>query len=425
MECKNSSLCVFDQLPVQKDILRHYVSEYFPITSVTSGGPIEFHVPGNTEDYIDVNDILLHIKFKVLRADGTNVEVADKVGLINLPISSLFQDVSLTLGETQIEGGQQSYPYVGYLHTMLQFHPAAQKTHMVTSGWQRDEAGKLDDKTNSGFVTRQTWTAGSRVHEVVGPLYLDFCRQSRFLVSQTDMRIRLLPAKPEFALMGFASKDCKIKFEAVTLRVRRIVPKPSVINGHATGLAKHNALYPVNHTELLTFTIPSGQKSIVKDRLFPMQAPKLLVVGMVENDAYNGAYNKNPFNFQHFDLTKIALYREGDNVPGRPFTPDFDKKHYSCSYVNTMQTLGFFNTDDSNALTYSDFANGYTLYAYDLTADNNTSASYRQSTMHNNLRLELTFKSDLSKTVNVILFAVFDSQVEITKLRDVLTNYTR
>ena len=90
-----------------------------------------------------------------------------------------------------------------------------------------------------------------------------------------------------------------------------------------------------------------------------------------------------------------------------------------------MQTLGFFNTDDTNGLSYDEFANGYTLYAYDLTADNNIAASYRQSTAHNNLRLELTFKSDLSKTVNVILFAVFDSQVEVTKLRDVLTNYTR
>ena len=225
--------------------------------------------------------------------------------------------------------------------------------------------------------------------------------------------------------MGFAGTDCKIKFEEVTLRVRRIVPKPSVINGHAAGLGKRNALYPVNHTELLTFTIPAGQKSMVKDRLFPMQAPKLLVVGMVENDAYNGSYSKNPYNFQHFGLNKIGLYREGDSIPGRPFTPDFDKKHYSCSYVNTMQTLGFFNTDDTNALTYDDFANGYTLYAFDLTADNNLAAPYRQSIAHNNLRLELNFKSDLSKTVNVILFAVFDSQVEVTKLRDVLSNYTR
>ena len=126
MECKNSALCIFDKLHTQTDIIKSSVTDYFPITSLSSNGPIEFHIPGNTEDYVDVNDIHLNLKLKVLKATGKNIEAADKVGLINLPIASLFQDVSLTLGEVQIEGGQQSYPYMAYFNTVMQFHPAAQ-----------------------------------------------------------------------------------------------------------------------------------------------------------------------------------------------------------------------------------------------------------------------------------------------------------
>ena len=425
MECKNTALCVFDKQATQTDILKSYVSDYFPITSISSGGPIEFHVPGNTEDYVDVNDTYLYVKFKIVKASGDDLTNTDKVGLNNLAICSLFQDVSLTLGETQIEGGQQSYPYLGYLNTVMQFHPAAQRTHMQLMGWHKDEAGKFDEEKNSGFEKRQTWTANSKVCELYGPLYLDFTRQSRFLISQTDMRLRLLPSKPEFVLNAYCVGDYKIKFEAVSLHVRRMLLNPSVINGHAAGLAKHNAIYPVNHTELITFTIPRGQKSHIKDRLFPLQAPKLLIVGMVENEAYNGAYKKNPFHFQHFDLNKIALYREGESIPGRPLTPDFDNNHYARSYANTMQTFHYLNTDDTNGMTYKEFGNGYTLYAYDLTADNDIAASYRQGVLHSNLRLELNFKKDLPTTINVLLFAVFDSQVEVTKLRDVITNYTR
>ena len=425
MECKNSALCIFDRQATQTDIIKSYVSDYFPITSITAGGPIEFHIPGNTEDYIDLNDIYLHLKVKIVKASGAAIDAADKTGLINLPISSLFQDVSLTVGETQIEGGQQNYPYVGYLNSITQFHPAAQQSHMSLLGWKKDEAGKLDDEANAAFVTRQKWTAGSKVCELYGPLYLDLMRQSRFLISQTDMRIRFLPAKPEFCLMAFGTGACKLSFESVSLHVRRMLLNPSVINGHAAGMNKHNALYPINHTELITFTIPRGQKSHIKDRLFPLQAPKLLIVGMVENDAYNGNYKKNPFNFQHFDLNKIALYREGESIPGRPFTPDFSNGYYSRSYANFMQTFHYFNTDDTNGMTYNDFGNGFTLYAYDLTPDNDIAASYRQAITHNNLRLELSFKNDLPSTINVLLFAVFDSQVEVTKLRDVITNYTR
>ena len=193
------------------------------------------------------------------------------------------------------------------------------------------------------------------------------------------------------------------------------------------GMLKRNAVYPINHSKLIDYTIPAGQRSYTRERLFPLQTPKILVVALVENDAYNGAYQKNPFNFQHFNLSEIILYRNGLGVPGRPFTPDFSAgaKHYVRSYINTMQTMSYFNTDDTNGLTYEEFSGGYTLYAFDLTADNNVSAPYRQVLSTANLRLDLKFSANLTSTVNLLLYAVFDSQVEITHSRDVLTEYTR
>ena len=53
-----------------------------------------------------------------------------------------------------------------------------------------------------------------------------------------------------------------------------------------------------------------------------------------------------------------------------------------------MQTFHYLNTDDTNALSYNEFGNGYTMFAYDLTADNDITASYRQTITSNNLRLE-------------------------------------
>ena len=427
LECKNSALCIFDKQPVQTDIVRSYVEPYYPISGLT--GPIEFCIEGNTEDYIDCNDIFLFVQYTITKSDGTKIDAAkDKVATINLPLASLFKDVSLVVGSEQIEGGQQCYPYLAYFPTILQMHPAAQKSHMHSFGWKRDEAGKFDDQANKAHVERQKWTEGGRTYEVYGPLFLDFLRQSRYLISQVDMRIKLMPQKPEFALMSFdAAPAFKVKITKAMLYVRRLRMNPSVINGHMQGMLKRNAVYPINHSKLIDYTIPAGQRSYTRERLFPLQTPKILVVALVENDAYNGAYQKNPFNFQHFNLSEIILYRNGLGVPGRPFTPDFSAgtKHYIRSYINTMQTMSYFNTDDTNGLTFEEFGGGYTLYAFDLTADNNVSAPYRQVLSTANLRLDLKFSANLTNTVNLLLYAVFDSQVEITHSRDVLTEYTR
>ena len=423
MQVTNSALCIFDRPPVQTAVIRNTTVDYYPLTNVSAGGPIEFFIPGSTEDYIDVNDISLYIKAKVTKTSGAPLDVADKVALTNLPISSLFQDVALTLGENQIEGGQMCYPYLGYFHTLMQFDPKAQQSHMRAQGWYMDEPGKFDIDANAGFIKRQEMISKSHSFELMGPLFLNFFRQSQYLISQTGMRIKLLPSKPEFALCAFAGKDFKVVFEDVILYVPRYTLNPSVINGHATGLKRQNAIYPLLHTEVTTFTIPKGQKSYTKDRLFPDQSPKLLMVALVENEAFNGTMNKNPFHFKHFDLTKIALFHDGMTI--KSLTPDFDNNKYLRSYVHTMRTFNYYNTDDSNGLTPEAFANGSTIYAYDLTADKAVDATHRQAMLTKNLRLELYFAKDIPTTINVLLYAVYDSEIEITQLRDVITHYNR
>lgn len=428
MEVKNTALCIFDKPAVQTDFIKSQTVDYYPLTNVSSGGPIEFTIPGSSEEYIDVNDINLYIHAKITHADGTDIDSKDEqVGLNNLPISTLFQDVSLTISDTQIEGGQMCYPYLGYFNTVMQFTPAAQKSHMIAQGWFADEAGQFNAAANKGFVKRMGLIENSKTFELMGPLFLNFFRQSQYLISQTPMRVKLLPSKAEFSLNAYkaAPPNYKIEFKEVILYVPRYTINPSVINGHAAGLKRQNAIYPLHHTEVTTFTIPKGQKSFTKDRLFPDGAPKMLMIAMVDNEAFNGNIKKNPFFFHHYDLHQLALYVDGQSSPGRPFTPDFTNGKTLRSYMQTMRTFNYLNTDDTNGLTPEDFGQGYSIYAFDLTSDKQVTAAHRQPIAHRNLRLELFFKKTTPDTINVLLYAVYDSMIEITQLRDVITHYNR
>lgn len=90
-----------------------------------------------------------------------------------------------------------------------------------------------------------------------------------------------------------------------------------------------------------------------------------------------------------------------------------------------MDAYHYFNTDDTNGLTYDEFGGGYTIYAFDLTPDKSVTESRKHSLPLSNLRLELKFDDPLPSTINVILHATFDSHVEITKLRDIIPAYSR
>lgn len=425
MECKNSNLCLFDKQSVQTDILSSKIVDYHPRTA-ENAGPIEFIIPGSSDEYIDLGYAMLDVRFKVLQADGKVIDDGLKVGLNNAPLATMFRDVSLSIADQQVEGGQNDYPYKAYFNTLMQFHPAAQTSHMEAMGWCKDQAELFDNEANSGFMKRSKLIAGSKVCQLYGPIQLDFFRQSRYVLPNTDMRLKLTLNKPEFLLNAYGKQhNFKIHLEDITLFIRRITPNPNVITGHNSGLNHQNAIYPIQHTKLVTFTIPKGQKSFMKDGLFPSEAPKFIIISMVDNDAFNGDITKNPYHFKHNNITEIALRVNGVSHPGPPYKPDFSSSQFVRSYVDLMTVFDYFNTDDTNGLTMKEFKNGYTIYAFDLTADSDITAPYRQANVPQNIRLDLQFKDTLTTTINVLIYAVFDSTIEITKLRDTILQYNR
>ena len=81
------------------------------------------------------------------------------------------------------------------------------------------------------------------------------------------------------------------------------------------------------------------------------------------------------------------------------------------------------NRDQGNGISYSDYANGFSLWGFDLSPDLND-GSHFNVTKHGNLRLELRFKEALTVTINVIVYAEFDNVIEIDSSRNVLFDYS-
>ena len=422
----SSGLLLFNDLPTSHAIQESGFTDYHPISTLDGGGPIEFVVTGTNEEYIDCNDVYLRLLLRVTLDDGTIIDASKHtVAFVNSTLSSLFSDVSLCLNDKQVEGGQQHYAYKSYILQLLQYPNSAKRTHLAITGWIDDESGKLDDATNKGFVKRAAQLVGSPVIELYGPLNLDFFRQNRYLLSHTSMRIRLKRASDAFVLHDpTGANKYKIEIKDAILQVRRALINPNIINAHAAGLLKHNAQYPVNHTSILSYTIAKGTTTDIKENLFPTQVPKFIVIGFVTNAAYHGDLRCNPFNFQHFDITKLILYHNGRPVMGRSLEPNFKSNHYAIAYSNSLIALGQFNSSESNGLTYEMFGNGFTLFAYDMTADNQVYGTHKHNIPSGNVRLELSFAVALQQTINVIVFSIADNTLELSAERNAEFNYT-
>ena len=75
----------------------HWV-DFQPVSSVSDGGPITFHSPG-TKDYVDLSKTILVVQAEGTKADGTDLDADQKVGIVNNLLHSLFKQVDVFLKE--------------------------------------------------------------------------------------------------------------------------------------------------------------------------------------------------------------------------------------------------------------------------------------------------------------------------------------
>lgn len=403
-----------------------------PLNNVSSDGPIEFIINGSMDECLDLNNTMLIVKVKVVNATGNaDLKDVDIIAPVNNWMHSMFQDIVVSLGGAVVEGGNHHYPYKAYLMNLLTHNAGSKKTQLQACGWYKDTAGKMTDSTaaNEGFTKRKNLISTSTEVQLGGPLLIDFFIQNKYMLQNTDIGIKLIRSKPEFQMM-IATADnvngrataVKIKLTSAILYVRRVKGIPSYILSNEDKLNYQNTLYPIQRTEMVTYTIAQGSQSHSKESLFRGLMPKLIIVGMVTNAAYNGSYTTNPFNFHHFNVNQLALYREGESIPFRPLTPRFQSKQYVREYLNLMQALDLFNKSEDLDLTMEEFGNGYTLFAFNLTP-NLSIGGLSQPIRDGNLRLEMQFSQALSSTTNVIVMGVFDGCIEITKQRNVILDW--
>ena len=432
-DCTVNETELFD--PVNKQIVLDKAQwvDVHPLNNVSSDGPIEFTINGSSDEFLDLNNTMLHVRAKIVNAaGGANLVDSDKVAPVNNWLHSMFSDVILTISGQQVEGGSHQYPYKAYLSNLLLHSKGAKGTQLQCSGWYKDTADKMntaDPSENNGFRKLQSITAESATVELCGPLILDFMLQNKFILQNLDIALKLIPSKAEFQTIiktpnneAARATAVKVKLEKAVLYVRRVKALPSVINSIEEKLNLQNAIYPIQRTEMLTYTIATGSKSHSKEALFRGQMPKLVFVGFVRNDAYNGSYTQNPFDFNHFNLAQIALYREGESIPFRPFTPDFSKNFYIREYMALMQSLEIYNKDEDVDITPYEFANGYAIFGFNLTPDLSV-AGHAQTSRDGNIRLEVQFATSLAQSINVVVTGIFDGRVEITKHRNVLLDW--
>ena len=137
--------------------------EYRPTNQINDTSAINFNISPQSSAYIDLKRSVLNVKLRLLNGDGTPLTAGVVVGLVNLPLYTIFRQVDLTFQQTPLSHTGTNYPYKAYIDTILKTSKASQEGVLTSQLFYKDTGpDTADAKTgpNSGLFNRYLDTLG-------------------------------------------------------------------------------------------------------------------------------------------------------------------------------------------------------------------------------------------------------------------------
>ena len=80
------------------------------MANIIQEAPIDVQIEGGGENYIDLNNTKLEVRAKLTMPDGTDIAVGTRVGVVNLPLHSMFEWVTIKIADKVGSETNNMYP---------------------------------------------------------------------------------------------------------------------------------------------------------------------------------------------------------------------------------------------------------------------------------------------------------------------------
>ena len=463
--CEKSEIDLFSIPPTQLSLEKGRWIDYRPLSSVQNDDSAITYLISGTDEYIDLSKTILVVEGSVRASDGETALDAGQANVapVNNFLHSLFKQVDVYLNGKQVTPAMGTYAYRSYIETLLNYDVSAKKSQLSSAMYYKDTPGKMDDKGglpqikkvtiqvkddnggsdtaetatittagtgNQGFAKRSNFIQGSKKFTLSGPIFSDVFMGDHLLLNGMTLKIVLNRSSNQFCLMDKNATEIhpKVRFTDVVLKIRKVKVDQAVSDAMGLLLLKSPAIYPIRRVECKSLSISKDLPDITKDNIFSGLIPKSFVFGLVDADAYTGKSGKNPYNFKHFDVTSIGLSVNGEEIPFKQLTLTYPNDNNSntgkVDFIQAYNTL-FSGTGKMYAnmgldISREDYANGYTLYAFDLTPDMCNTTDYFNAVQRGSLSVAITFGKNTENAIAMVCYGDFENVIPIDSQRNVI-----
>lgn len=374
----------------------------------------------------------------------TNLKNVSKIFPINLMCQAMWKDVEIKLNSrTVTKNANLEYANKAYLETLMTYSNDALNTHMQSEMWCPDDPKDVaDDDYEKNYhktaaaVEKSERYCQNKDFSFTMQLHTEFNSINGFIMDMMPYTFTFVKNDPKFFLR--ANKDdktCqnteyyKVKFTSLRLTGNFVKPSPEVMTMYKKHLASYQPfLYQTTRTDVITNQAFKGQTEYNWGQMFASDMlPDTVYMAIVDTDAKNGNWYKDPFKFEHCNVTNVQLRVNNRNMPVEPLQPEWDKDNYMRTYKQLYENCSIKTNNIGLSITPEMFKNGSTIFAWDLNHDQCAGAHSNHGDMYGTVSLHMLFggANGLPKNMTVVVWGVYRDYLAIDNERkpNVLTSY--
>ena len=393
---------------------------------------LTFYYPNRGRHYVDLARSQVYMKVRIVnedRAPFTDFVTVNTPGEEDyaFPVDNLlhscWKNVSLSLSGFLMSTTANTYPYKAFIEYSLGMSAEVKRNQGALQGASPDDQYFDDVKppkipVNRGAKYRWSWFDGGKSVEMMGKLYNDICNQKRYILNETPIELVFEPAPDEFRLMTTRDKKPRLLIEDMYLRICHVVPQPKVfrmieerINDRE--LVANRAQYPHARVHVLNHQVNANLQQYIHSDPWNGKVPNKLIVGLVTQSALCGNYKKNPFNFNHHNLSSIALQVGNSDVPGEPIKSDVKNGQYLGGLISLYDVADKQFADIDMGIDSDTYKNGLCLYGFNIDPNAEEDEGTRGLPRRDMVTLTLNFSEPIQETLSLVTYAVFDELMTI------------
>jgi hypothetical protein len=260
---------------------------------------------------------------------------------------------------------------------------------------------------------------------------VEFFNQKKPLVP-CDISLKMSKNDPTFYIMGANDKEYVIQVTFAVLILKTIILEEDFDNKLSSLIIeKGKAIYPMLRTEINDFLLTKGVRSINIPMAKLGKQPIRIYLAFITNEALNGAYEKNPFNFNPNFIATLSFTLKNKTFPTIPLafswykdsTGEYNGEGVFLRAFNELQrTTGVLGLNNGYGINRKTYPKGYFVIGQKLTE----AFSDTLMSPHNEgtLSINLTFAENTKEILNCLIMLEYQNIITISTNGEVETDYT-